>query len=913
MLIAITAVVGTASASEERITNGDFSASSTQLTGWTPYTDGGNVARYYQYSKSCASLNIYGGYGTGTAKISQTVDLQGVTTLTFKYFVYQGYSPDDRNDIGGIEINGNRILTFNTGWNYDSSWSDTKTVAIDSQYRLSDATLSFVLKTGSSDSSGVYAFNITDISAMSIYSQPSVSSYTYTDANGNTVGIGNYGLNLAMSSDGSAYANITLDSYNTGGASVSECYIEFDRDGDGSADDVSGLGYTWFPAYFYSVNEYTPQFRYCNGYYKSQWYSLGTTVATRLKINTAGAYISASTGEVSIGASDIPYFTEWATAHYYWNFDYPSGTGSYIDDTTDTTIDFNYPNNATKKMYDIGMYAILENSTTSSNRVTIPTTTFEDAVDLRDNSVSFGSSSYTAGSTMTVNWDVSSWYSQYPTHTYTLQLWRSLSDGTKDYNYTSPSYTTTISPTSSTQSGTTYITAPNVASYYSVYILDSTSSLDVVHTSSPTSVIAYSDVIVQLLADSVTYTTATTLTLYVGETTDDSARYTRSGFTNPINNITTGSYTLSQLPYGGSSSTYTLKAETTGYSTITTTFSLPVTDNILRIDFVTGASEGSYTGGSGTAYASSFVTIRVIDEGTGAYQSGVSVSIEAKQATNPAEWFVNLFGSAWGSTIEGTVQFGITDSNGGVTFAVFPNYRYQVDLAYNNRTWQYTFQPSTVTTEEIIRLDITESITGKDKTDIITMDVSSSMDDNKGYIIVNFKDKTAKTTMLSIAVYQYTDGEASLATLVGTDNPIIITESSYGSKIDEYVQTLTINRASGKEYVVSLECVSETFGTNIPDDVIKRSKTVEFNGIRIPIGNIPDGLYIVICFVVLLMLGAVGTQVTSRFYAIVVAVVGIFMLWAGWMSALGTVGEIACIVAFILAILYYIATGNQPQ
>ena len=915
MLIAITAVVGTASAVTDRIKDGNFY----QGTTYWQYVD------YPSSSTNMSEVDFNSGYASVYLNPAQDYESEA--------YIYQ--DSVDLTDVDYITFEMKQTANSNTNYklvvevwvNYIKIWTNPYTVPrsdyfdfsveIPSTLKSTDLSNSNVLIKFDYDLSSVSRYyiqsttvSIKEVSALPSKWQPeitSVDSYTW---NGYNLYNGGYGMNLSMSSSGWVYGSFSSTDFDLGGISASSCQLQVDFDGNGTADDsgyyISDSSFSGSTSYN-AVGVYTPQIRIYNGYYYSDWYQLPLTVVARLQIDTAGAVISGSDGYVSISASDI--FTP-ASDWYYtyrWDFNYPNGTGSYIRTLTDASLTFSYTQvSAPKAQYSIGLSATASNNTYS---VTIPTIPFTNAIDTRSNSVTFGATTYTSGDNMSVTWDYSAWYNLYPSDTIQLRIYHSDDSGIRVSRY-EPVYTYQLSSTSGTKSD---IVAPSSPDYYSAYLWDLTKNqeIDNAYTSSPASVSGVTNLTVQLLADSITYTDSTTVTLYVGQTTG--TRYERSGFTNPVTNITTGSVTFTDIPYGGANSYYTITAETVGYSTLTATVMLPVDDNILRMDFVNGTSEGSYSGGSVTAYASSFVTIRVIDEGTGAYQSGVSVSIEAKQATNPAEWFVNLFGSAWGSTIEGTVQSGITDSNGGVTFAVFPNYRYRVDLAYNNRTWQYTFQPSTVTTEEIIRLDITESITGKDKTDIITMDVSSSMDDNKGYITVNFKDKTTKTTMLSIAVYQYTDGEASLATLVGTDNPIIITESSYGGKIGEYTQGLTINRASGKEFVVSLECVSETFGTNIPDDVIKRSKTVEFNGIRIPIGNIPDGLYIVICFVVLLMLGAVGTQVTSRFYAIVVAVVGIFMLWAGWMSALGTVGEIACIVAFILAILYYIATGNQPQ
>ena len=911
LLLAVSAVVGSASAGENMVTNPNFSNG---LNGWQkeivgqycdiiPTTEGG---------RSCVALRLQaGGYGQGGyVGITQTLDLSDVDTITLDIKRYvNNFTPENMSSMGRVSITdgySTQVLWY-FDW-YNTAYTNWGTMRnflhVPDGYKHSNVTLCIYFEgTTRESSSGLVDLFITNVVAETAHSKPTIESWNYWNADGKS--IRTHGINLSSSPDGKGYANLKLLQYDTGGDLLSNCYLEVDLVQGGYVEYISGHGELDYTFAITNTGTYKPRFRLVNSYYASDWQTLSDTVVARMKINSAGAGIDPSQRFVTIGVSNIDFPSSWLYANptYTWNFDYPNG--SYTEQTTDTTIDYQYPTNAVKKSYNIGLSVVLTNNLGDTR--TITASPFNDAIDLRDNTISFAQDTYSTGDTMRVNWDISAWKAQYPSNIYNLNLYLLDSGGSIDIN--NPDYSTTITG----NSGGNDITAPSVAGYYLALIRDVTRNETVIATSSSASVVGYNNMTVQILADSAIYTEATTLSLYVGNSTDASNLYHRDGFTNPVTNITAGTYTFSQLPYGGASSTNTLKAETVGYSTITVTFTLPVQDNILKMDFVKGASEGGYTGGVGTAYASTFVTIRVIDVGTGMYQSGVQMTIQAKQATNPAEWFANLFGSAWGSTIAGTLQTGTTDSQGGATFAVFPNYRYQVDLSYNDRTWQYTFQPSTLVTEEVIRLDITEPLVGADKTDIINVDISSSKEDNKGFITVKYLDKSAKTTMLSIAVYEYIDGETSLATLDGTANPLIITESSYGGKIDEFTQVLTISRASGKSYIVSVEALSETFGLDVTKDVIKRSQAVEFNGMRIPIGNIPDGLYLVICFVVLVMLGAVGTQFNSRFYAIVVAVVGIFMLWAGWMGALGIVGEGACVVAFVLAILYYIATGNHPQ
>lgn len=122
-----------------------------------------------------------------------------------------------------------------------------------------------------------------------------------------------------------------------------------------------------------------------------------------------------------------------------------------------------------------------------------------------------------------------------------------------------------------------------------------------------------------------------------------------------------------------------------------------------------------------------------------------------------------------------------------------------------------------------------------------------------------------------------------------------------------FSQTFTPNSPSGNSYVLEIVAQTGEYGE------VVREYGISFPGPHIKIGALPDEAYVVMSFAILLLLGAAGTFVTSRMYALIIVIVGVILYWAGWLFALGPAGGIALTIGFVLAILYYMASGGQPQ
>lgn len=589
--------------------------------------------------------------------------------------------------------------------------------------------------------------------------------------------------------------------------------------------------------------------------------STGTYDVKLMLLNDYGGYYEQSIGSVEVISLD---FTASATSgstpltvqffpdavgfvSYQWNFG--DGTTSY-----DTQPIHTYTT--------AGVYSVTLTGTTSSGNTYFETKT--DYINTNPQSISFNKTQYIEGDDALISWQLRS--PDYSTYQYTLQILPSDSLG----NPTGQSIITPV--TLSGTSGTYEWSTDNLAGYFTAVIIRSGGQSPETIVATTANVISTATLTVNLAVSGVTYTNTTTITL------------TSNGQIVATETTSTG-----QAQFTVPTGVYTVSATTTGYATQTANVNLISATSII-IDFVTGASEGSTPSGAGQAYASTFITFRVQDSGTGKYLSGVTVNAIGVEPTNPIEWMGNLFGGYWGENIMETQLSGVTDETGTVTFAMFPNVRYRLDITYNSYTESRSFQASTLTGEYLISLPITQT-NRPTVSQKITTTVQTTEDKQ---IVATYNDATQTTSTVVMTLYQVVDGNRTQI----ASNPA----TSWN-----YSQTFSPSSPSGNSYILEIVAQTGEYGE------VVREYGIDFPGPQIKIGNLPDGAYVVISFLILVLLGAAGTYITSRMFALVIVIVGIVLWWAGWLFALGPAGGIALTICFILAIAYYIATGGQPQ
>lgn len=578
--------------------------------------------------------------------------------------------------------------------------------------------------------------------------------------------------------------------------------------------------------------------------------SVGTSPTTTLSTIDVVTLDFSAYGASSGNAPFTAEFTYSASSNIVglsWNF----GDGSAASSSTVNPTQHTYTGT--------GVYDVSLTGTTSLGRTL--TVTKDDLINTMSQGISFGAASYAVGDTAVVSWTIRN--PDFTNHNYYVYIYQAVSDGTRAdqnaiYQYQIPNTATT---------SMNWATSGLSGGYYTAYLYEDNTVL--AYTSPAVSVISYVTLTVNLATAGMTYTNSTTVNLI------------QNGATVQTKTTTTGQAVFNSVPTG----TYQVQGITAGYATQSASVVLTASSSI-TIDFVTGTSEDTGVG-MGNQYAATYVTFRCLDSGTGKYLSGVTVNVVGVEPTNPIEWMANLFGSAWGSKMIGTNLTAVSDSNGVVTFAMVPNVRYQISIRYGDYTDQKVFQPSTLTGEYPLELEIT-----KWNTDNLFDLVKTSITPTESKtIIANYTDNTGTTQSLNISLYVIEDSQRVLI-------------DSQQAVANTYSITFTPESPSGKSYVVTFTAVTTKVGE------ITREYSVDFNGPRIALGSLPDNFYIVISFLILAMLGGVGTMVTSKMYCLVVVVAAGFLWYAGWLFALGSVGSVVLLLCFVLAIIYYISTKS---
>lgn len=838
LLLFIGIFSGAAAAATELITNGDFSDG---FTGWDVESRVG--ATLEVVPGMGAYYTIVGTAAYPKASISQTIDVTNADTVTFKTrqgdYSVSGYIGESLTL--KIYQNERQIATY--VWrNLGSNWTDQS-------FSVASLTGTVTLKFegqcpySSSDPTRYISFYLKDISCLDNSTPPVINSAYFTGHSGES------GVGAQVNTDVSVTFSVT-DGYPPG-AIVDVVW------GDGLSTNPHTLSGEVSHSYI-AVGDYTVTVRVWNpdltiGPEKVVGY------VHVMDVNFNAEPVSADPGSYVRFTANVSSSVEIAS--YAWNFGDSSSTG--YGAITDHLYNSAGTYSPTLTVTDTSGYTV---SYQRSNYILIA-----------GQSVSFNQTSVSSGSNVTINWSLRSPDFSTP---YILRVYPASNTG-------EPISTTAVATyniTNSSQRSYTWTTG--TGGYFTAIITHN--NQEIARSATPVNVIVYVNLTVNIYDDQVPFTTEqTTVKLYQEGGTLYSTKTTATNqFSVVYQNIPSGNYYVKI-----SSATKTEKTSPT----------LALTDSyVLNMDFTRGSSEGGSGGGVGGQYATTFVTFRCQDSGTGKYMPNVHIVAQAVQPTNAWEYFVNIFGAAIGNVIQAMTLTGDSDSNGVITFVMYQNVRYKLTISYNQDGISYSeersFQQSALTGEYLISIPITDHSVESIAENIVTTVETSG----NNQIIAKFLDHSG--TVSSVMVYIYKINEDGTEEIVPVDpwnltNPV---------KDQEQEHTFTLQDSSGKSFYVAYQINSSKFG------VVEKQYGVTFSGPRIKIGNLPDEWYIWICFAILVMLGAVATFVNSRMFAFVIPVVASFFLAAGWLFALGPVGPIAVVICFVLAIVYYIANGGGP-
>lgn len=473
----------------------------------------------------------------------------------------------------------------------------------------------------------------------------------------------------------------------------------------------------------------------------------------------------------------------------------------------------------------------------------------------------FDKSSYEAGETATITWQLRE--PDFTNYQYTLQILASDSQG-------NTAGTSIITPVviDSASSSYTWNTA-GASGYYTAAIFRSGTASPIVFAT--TNIITQATLTVNLAINGVTYTNATTVSV------------SQNGVI-----VATQTTSSGQVQFTIPTGAYIVQATTTGYATQQATVNL-LESTAVTIDFVTGTTDSTFPSGSGSFYASTFATFRVIDKTYGTEVSGATITGYAVESTNPVEWLANIFGAAWGGKIIGSEVNAVTDENGVASFMMFTNVRYSLTLSHpdlpNNVT--RTFALSALSTEYPWYVDIPHE---KDPTAQTSITTTATVRGD-GLINITYNDASKTTSLVTVNVWKK-DDENNYTTLMDTTTAL-----GNANTIQ-----LQLTDYSGADVKISVLFTTSSFGT------VERVYYHTFPGPWFDLG-LPASIYIWICLLTAILLGGISPFINSYACCFVIC----FMEWVywafGWFFQIGQpVAAFLLTCATVLSIAYYIAS-----
>lgn len=757
LLLVCLLIIGTAAATEERITNGNFANG---MTGWTMIdidnSGAASVGPTTDFNNDYACLEM--AYDTvngdkAYAGIKQTVDLTGVSTITYKVYkdsITTGgyfYATIDSTSTGSAISGGDVKQKFDP---YSLSATSYTTYTIDvSEYTGNHVLTIYVtasgLTGGRSETAKVY---IRGISAIG----PSIPAVTEFDIVTDPV----------LTTDDTAAVT-----YKLGTGDVTSDLQLIVSWGDGTQDTYSLAGKSTGVTYTVGAHQYST----VGDKTISAWTmvsggkSTATITATQhvISLSISASDINPQVGDTITFEAITGGLNSLGTPTYLWNFNYPAGPTSQY-----TTAQYIYTT--------AGTYTVRLTLSWSG----YDTKYVEKTITAGSTYVRFVSESYDQGQTATIQYSINN--PDYITYTYQLGIISVTSGG----NVLSPLHTITVGDTSYQWS-----TAGAAGEYYPVIYRNS----NLYAQGSVATVSTYAAVTVYLSVAGVDYVNAST---QIDLLQNGIVKYSYT--TTATGTIYEHSHTFPAVKTG----TYTIRGTTVGYSTVTSQELSITSATSYTIDFVSGGGTGQNTAGAGLQYASTFVTFRVVDKMTGAGLPGAEVLVVGKAATNPIEWTAQIFGGTLGQTIINSNQTGITDDEGVITFMMLPNTRYAVTVNYLNGQYtnSYSFQSSTLTGEYKLELEITK-IEIKQPDRYIHTNVSA----DNGIITMSYYDELQTTSNVNITVYQKLNDE-----YVQIGNA-----TTYQNDNDFTYQSDVLTDYNGQSYKLHVVITSSTYGTVTKD------------------------------------------------------------------------------------------------
>lgn len=281
---------------------------------------------------------------------------------------------------------------------------------------------------------------------------------------------------------------------------------------------------------------------------------------------------------------------------------------------------------------------------------------------------------------------------------------------------------------------------------------------------------------------------------------------------------------------------------------------------------------------------------------------GVTVTAQGIQQTPSTNILEALLGLNMTTTpINSEIMSGTTDTNGEINFMMIEVVKYRIQL----------YKPDVVNqTLEIYPKEDTYPIIistaggpllpdAGDALRDIHINVTTSTGGDTGHIHIDYNDTTRKTTNLIIQVTQQNTTDSSA--------PEEIIASHTVANDANVTHTFDLSVYKGHSYFVRLEAQHPDFGT------VHRDYAVAFKGVRVPLGPLPDGLYIYVAGFGLMLLGGIFGATSATRGVVVIALAGWLFFAFGWLDDLGLIAPASLGLVTVLAVMGVIVTRYREE
>jgi hypothetical protein len=281
---------------------------------------------------------------------------------------------------------------------------------------------------------------------------------------------------------------------------------------------------------------------------------------------------------------------------------------------------------------------------------------------------------------------------------------------------------------------------------------------------------------------------------------------------------------------------------------------------------------------------------------------GVTVTAQGIQQTPSTNIIERLLGINTTTTpITTELMSGTTDSNGEINFMMIEAVKYQITIKKPGVVDQtLEIYPKEDTYPIII------STTGGpllpdagDPLRDIHINITTSTEGDIGHIHIDYNDTTRKTTNLSIQVTQQNT--------TNTSAPEDVIATYTVANDANVTHTFDLPNYKGQSFFVRLEAEHPDFGT------INRDYAVAFKGVRVPLGPLPDGLYIYVAGFGLMLLGGIFGATSATRGVVVIAFAGWLFYAFGWLDDLGLIAPVSLGLVSTIAVMGVIVTRYREE